>query len=639
MQTYVRPMLWFALAGLLAGCQSAGDGIDARAIRQYSIDEFLGSTSLRGASFSPDNSKILVSSDQTGVLNAYAIPLDGSEPVQLTESTTDAILVESYFPRDERVIYLADQGGNELDHVYVRELDGTIIDITPGEGHKADFLDWAYDGTSFFITTNERDSHYFDIYEVATDGYERARIYQNDSGFSVRAISANRRYIALRKDVTRTNTDVYLHDRETGETRNLTSHEGEVYNDPEVFNVNGLGLYFRSDEGSEFRYLARYDLSANVIRRVVSPNWDVQDARLSRNGKYMLVTINNDARTQLMLMHVGKQTEIQLAEIPAGQISSPRFAPDEETIAFYVSSGRSPRDLFVTSLEASAPRKVTSTLNANINPDDLVEAEVVRFASYDGVEIPGVLYRPHQASAKNKAPALVWVHGGPGGQSRVGYRGLIQYLVNHGYVVYAINNRGSSGYGKTFYTMDDRKHGDADLGDVVASKAMLIETGYVDPERIGIIGGSYGGYMVLAALAFRPEEFEVGVDIFGVANWVRTLESIPPWWEAQRQALFDELGDPSVDREYLTRISPLFHAENIVRPLIVLQGANDPRVLKVESDEIVEAVRANGVPVEYIVFEDEGHGFQKKENQLRGYRAILRFLDQYLKGESAEIAA
>ena len=169
MQTYVRPMLWVFLTGLLAGCQSAGDGIDARAIRQYSIDDFLGSTSLRGASFSPDNSKILVSSDQTGVFNAYAILLDGSEPVQLTESTTDAILVESYFPRDERFIYLADQGGNELDHVYVRELDGTIIDITPGEGHKADFLDWAYDRTSFFITTNERDSHYFDIYEVATD--------------------------------------------------------------------------------------------------------------------------------------------------------------------------------------------------------------------------------------------------------------------------------------------------------------------------------------------------------------------------------------------------------------------------------------------------------------------------------------
>jgi dipeptidyl aminopeptidase/acylaminoacyl peptidase len=204
--------------------------------------------------------------------------------------------------------------------------------------------------------------------------------------------------------------------------------------------------------------------------------------------------------------------------------------------------------------------------------------------------------------------------------------------VNSGYVVYRINNRGSSGYGKTFFSMDDRKHGDADLDDCVASKKFLLDQGYVDPERIGIIGGSYGGYMVLAALTFRPDAFEVGVDIFGISNWMRTLESIPPWWEARRVALYKELGDPGVDRDYLHGISPLFHASNIRKPLMVLQGANDPRVHQVESDEIVEAARANGVEVEYLVFEDEGHGFRKKENRLRGYRAIRDFCDKHLKG-------
>jgi dipeptidyl aminopeptidase/acylaminoacyl peptidase len=245
--------------------------------------------------------------------------------------------------------------------------------------------------------------------------------------------------------------------------------------------------------------------------------------------------------------------------------------------------------------------------------------------------VPGLLYKPHGASARRKAPALVMVHGGPGGQARIGYDALTQYLVNHGYVVYDINNRGSSGYGKTFYAMDDRKHGEADLGDVVASKRMLVETGYVDPDRIGIIGGSYGGFMVLAALAFRPDEFAAGVDLFGVANWLRTLESIPPYWESLREALYAELGDPATDKVRLRRISPLFHAANIRKPLIVLQGANDPRVLQVESDEIVAAVRKNGAPVEYIVFPDEGHGFVKKENERRGYKAILEFLDRHLK--------
>jgi dipeptidyl aminopeptidase/acylaminoacyl peptidase len=277
-------------------------------------------------------------------------------------------------------------------------------------------------------------------------------------------------------------------------------------------------------------------------------------------------------------------------------------------------------------------RKLTDSMNPEINPDDLVDVQLVRYKSFDGVEIPSLLYKPHQVGPEDKAPALVWVHGGPGGQSRIGYRATIQYLVNHGYVVLAVNNRGSSGYGKTFFKMDDRRHGEDDLADCVESKKFLISTGYVDPNRIGIIGGSYGGYMVLAALAFRPEEFAAGVDLFGISNWVRTLESIPPWWEAFKEALYEEMGDPEKDQERLHRISPLFHAERIQKPLMVLQGANDPRVLKVESDEIVEAVRRNSVPVEYVLFDDEGHGFRKKENRIKGYKAILDFLDQHLKG-------
>ncbi|MEJ2596657.1 MAG: prolyl oligopeptidase family serine peptidase, partial [bacterium] len=188
-------------------------------------------------------------------------------------------------------------------------------------------------------------------------------------------------------------------------------------------------------------------------------------------------------------------------------------------------------------------------------------------------------------------------------------------------------------YGKTFYTMDDQNHGEGDLGDCIAGQEFLTSTGVVDTNRIGIIGGSYGGYMVMAALAFAPEEFAVGVNIFGVTNWLRTLKSIPPYWESFRQALYAEMGDPTTaDSVRLYNISPLFHASNVTKPLMVLQGANDPRVLQVESDEIVAAVKANGVPVEYVLFPDEGHGFVKKENEIRGYGQIREFLDEYLKG-------
>jgi dipeptidyl aminopeptidase/acylaminoacyl peptidase len=208
-------------------------------------------------------------------------------------------------------------------------------------------------------------------------------------------------------------------------------------------------------------------------------------------------------------------------------------------------------------------------------------------------------------------------------------------LVNHGYAVLAVNNRGSSGYGKTFYHLDDRKHGDVDLKDCIQARQYLASLGWIDSSRIGIIGGSFGGFMVAAALAFEPDAFDVGVNIFGVTNWLRTLQNIPPWWEAQREALFAEMGDPATDEQRLRAISPLFHASKIVKPLLVVQGANDPRVLQAESDEIVAAVRQTGTPVEYLLFPDEGHGFRKKANRIAASNAYVDFLDLHLKGASA----
>lgn len=296
-----------------------------------------------------------------------------------------------------------------------------------------------------------------------------------------------------------------------------------------------------------------------------------------------------------------------------------------------VSSSVSTNNIYFYNIETTQLTRLTNTLNPEINPDDLVDAEVIRFKSYDGLEVPCIFYKPHHASPSNKVPALVWVHGGPGGQTRLNYSGLRQYLVNHGYAILAVNNRGSSGYGKTFYKMDDLKHGDVDLKDCIASKDFLAETGIIDMEKVGIIGGSYGGYMVMAALAFAPEEFDVGVNIFGITNWIRTLKSMPPHWESFREALYAELGNPfSSDSTRLYNISPLFHAKNITKPVIVLHGANDVTVLQIESDEIVAAIESNGVPVEYVIFEDEGHGFLKTENKIEGHRKIRLFLDKYL---------
>ena len=619
-----------ACSGEPDGTASAVPGEPPAGFTQYTIEQFLGTVGTFGDTFSPDGSKVLVSSDESGIINAYAVPVDGSPPRQLTDSDTESIMVRDWFPGDERFVYTADRGGDELSHVYVRELDGTDTDVTPGENLIAQFFGWAADDESFFVMTNERNPLYFDVYEVATDGYERTLFYRNDEGLDVAAISDDRRWLALSRTNLNSDSDLFLHDRETGERRHLTPHEGRATYSAQSFSPDNASLYLTTNEGSEFSRLAVMDLATGEMETLLDPGWDVLGARFSDGERYLGVVINEDATIRTRLFEMPAMSEVALPDLGGRIIRSIRVSDDESSLAIYAWSSRVPADLFVHRLDGGAPRQLTNSRNPSIDPDHLVDGEVVRFASYDGLEVPGILYRPHQASPATPVPALVWVHGGPGGQSTVVYDGLIQYLVNHGYAVYAINNRGSSGYGKTFFGLDDRRHGDADLDDVVASKGMLIETGWVDEERIGIIGGSYGGYMTLAALTFRPEEFAVGVDIFGISNWHRTVNNIPPWWGSQKDALEDEMGDFD-DDEFFRAKSPIFHADRIVRPLMVLQGANDPRVLQVESDEIVEAVRANGVPVEYVLFPDEGHGFRKKANRLDGYRRIREFLDLHLR--------
>jgi len=630
-------VLALTLVACNTGSESAGD-VDPDPIftpTQYTVADFYKNSGFGGASWSPDGSKILVSSNSTGIWNAYVVPATGGELQALTTSADDAIFAVEYFPADERILYSSDKGGNELSHLYVRETDGTVRDLTPGDKHQANFVGWAGDDESFFITMNNRDPRFFDVHQVASDGYRKTLLFRNPGGFDIGAVSPNGRYVVLTKTRTTNDSDLWLHDRQVGTTKNITAHTGNANNVPADFAPDNSRLLFVSDSGREFAAVRAYDLASGATSTVYEQSWDVAGASFSKSGKYLTVTVNEDARSVQRLLDATSLAPVELTGVPGGVMNGMTVAPNDSALAFYANDGSVPNELYAGRIGV-APTRLTNALHASVKREDLVRPQIVRFKSYDGVEIPGVLYRPHQASRTAKAPAIVFVHGGPGGQATVGYSPLIQALVNHGYVVFDINNRGSSGYGKSFYAMDDRKHGEADLGDVVASKTMLIETGYVDSTKIGIMGGSYGGFMVLAALTLQPDEFKVGVDLFGVANWARTLESVPPYWESFREALYAEMGDPKADSARLHRISPVFHADKIKVPLMVLQGANDPRVLQVESDEIVAGARKNGVPVEYLVFPDEGHGFLKNENKIKGYSAVIAFLDRHLKGLAAQ---
>lgn len=607
--------------------------------RQYTMTQFMDIVQISGGEFSPDESKVVLSSKETGIFNAYEIDLASGEKKALTNSTTDAVFGASYFPNGDQILYSSDSGGNEITHLYVRTPDGSSTDLIQDKKAKAQFFGWSYDKKQLYYSSNSRDKKFFDLHRMQIPDGAEGKVspsvvaYKNDQGLNPTTVSDDDRYIAMVKSNTTSNNDMYLLDTQSGKTKLLSQHDGDATYSPQYFSHDGSKLFYLTDEGGEFTYLASYDMATGAKAKVEEAPWDIMYAYISRNGKYRVVGINNDARTEVKIYDEATGQLVQIPGLPAGDVTNVNISDSEKKMLFFVSSSKSPSNLFVYDFETKELKQLTDTMSKELAENDLVAGEVVRFDSYDGMKVPCLLYKPKGIAAGEKVPALLWIHGGPGGQTRLNYNPIIQHLVNHGYAILAVNNRGSSGYGKTFFQADDLKHGDADLKDCVESKKLLATLPYVDMDKVGIMGGSYGGYMTMAALAFTPEEFKVGVNLFGVTNWYRTLKSIPPWWESFRVALYKELGDPNgPDSVALRNKSPLFHADKITKPFIVLQGSNDPRVLQVESDEIVAAARKNGVPVEYTIFPDEGHGFVKKENNIKASEDILKFLDKYLKG-------
>ena len=602
---------------------------DTQNIQQYSIETLMSNNRSSGGYFSKDADKLIYSSDKSGIFNIYEVDLSTNEETQLTDSKEESFFVRGYSPNTGEVIYSADKGGNENSHIYlIRE--GNSIDLTPGENTKASYVGWTNDELGMYIISNSRDPRFFDLYKIDIVTLESEMVFKNDSGYNLNSISNNDRYLVLSLNLSRSEQKLFLYDVKSKQQVEISNQAANFSG--QNFDKNDENYFYTTNYDSEFYYLMSYNLKNGERSTVYKTNWDVEFSYLSKNNSYRVIAVNEDAQNKLTIKNMSDQSDLNLIGFENMNINSVVFSDDEKLLRVSAGSPNSPGDIYTYELSSNKLNKITSNLNSNVNPKDLVNAEVIRYESFDGLEIPAILYKPHSASKKNKVPALVWVHGGPGGQSRIGYRALIQYLVNHGYAILAVNNRGSSGYGKTFYSLDDLNHGEDDLQDCVWGKKWLQGQDYINPDKIGIIGGSYGGFMTMAAMTFEPEEFKVGVNIYGVTNWIRTLRSIPAYWESTRESLYKEMGNPyTEDSLRLYNISPLFHAKNIKNPVMVLQGANDPRVLQIESDEMVQEARDAGAYVEYVLFEDAGHGFIKKEQQIEGNEKILTFLENYLK--------
>ena len=634
MQHNLKNLLFLTCLSFLMICinVSCKKETKSRMPQQYTIEQLYNNVDIYGADFNQDETKILIGTNKSGIYNVGEMTISDTSLSMLTNSTNDAFYAEKYVVGTDQFIYSADKGGDENSHLYVKSVNDTIVkDITPWPNSANTFLGWSNDKKSIYVSSNKRDVKYFDLMKIEVGSWTPTMIYQNDEGYEVSLISASERYVSLSKSVTTDKNELYMYDT-TSKTNKKISNDSESTWYAMAFEKNDSIFYFSTNDGGEFSYLVKYNINSGAQEKVYEDKWDVVNMSLSENEKYRSVFINEDGKNKILLFDHATGKQVKFPEIADGDVLGVNISRSEQNMLLSIGSSTSPRNLYLYNITNNELKKLTNSLNPAINEDDLVKAEVVRFKSFDGMEIPAIYYKPLQADKNNKAGALVWVHGGPGGQSRVGFSNSIQYLVNHGYAVLAVNNRGSSGYGKSFYKMDNKDHSNGDLKDCIYGKKWLQQQEYIDSSAIGIYGGSYGGCMVLGALAFHPDEFKVGVNLFGVANWLRTLKSIPPYWESFRKALYDEMGDPyTQDSVRLRSISPLFNYEKINKPLLVFQGSNDVRVLKVESDEIVAGVKKNGVPVEYVLYPDEGHGFNKKENQMTTSIKTLEFLDKYLK--------
>lgn len=663
-----KQWIWPALALIaLAACAEderepavdaePGDGNDVVA---YDTEVFFdtityGLSHGGGHAFSADGTRLLIHSDQTGVFNAYALHLDDGRTEPLSDSANNAVFGVSWFPDDDRVLLTGDVGGDEHNSVFVREPDGTLHDLLPegdyevaGQQSGLRFEAWQADGEAFFLSSTERDPQLADLYRYDAETYEREMVFENsrDLPFPTRGfnISPDGRWLALDFHPTRYDFDIYLVDLHS-EAR---EPEPILASGPEVeemyrgigFTPDSTKLVYGTDKDGEFLQPWTYEIATGETEQLFETEWDITSARtnvdsgitFSPDGRYRVEIVNADARNRVTITDTERGEPIDLSFLPEGMISRPRFAADGHHLVIRLERDTRPTDIYLVDLEQRSATRLTEALNPAIDEAHLVESEVVRFDSYDGLEIPGLLYRPHGASAETPVPAMVWVHGGPGAQARQGYSALFQYLVNQGYAVYAINNRGSRGYGKTFRMADRRRHGEADLGDVIASREFLESFDWIDSERIGVMGGSYGGYLTLSAMTFHPEVFDVGISIVGFSDYADNIAR-GGWRLPRLPAAYDEMGHPEHDREMLREKSPLFFADQVQRPLFIAAGANDVRVPISQNDRFVEAAREAGVEVEYLVFEDEGHGFRKRANRITAVESYVDFLDRHLAGE------
>ncbi|MWV65558.1 alpha/beta fold hydrolase [Halorubrum sp. JWXQ-INN 858] len=635
-------------------------------MHQYDIERYLNVRSAGGADLGPDG-RLSFLLDTTGTPQVWSLEGPVEWPEQHTFSEERVTFVDSSPERAEAVFGM-DRGGNERAQLYRLDFgSGRVTDLTRRPDAKHRWGGWDGDGERFAFTSNRRENAVFDVYVQDRDGTDgdAERLYEGDGWLSVAGWSPSDDRLIVHEAGSSFDHDLYTLSVATGELTHHTPHDGDVrYGSPE-WGPDGESIYLVTDRDSDALRLERLDLSTggfSVVETVhgdegerdVAPGGggsdeddegarDDRDAASDGEGPWNVdgVAVHEDSRRVVYSRNVDGYTEITVGELvgpdridalpapdlPDGIAGGVSFGPDGDRFAITATGSTATADVHVVETTTGATERWTAASTAGIPPDTFIEPELVHYPTFDGLEIPAYFSVPETEPPAAGYPVIVDIHGGPESQRRPSFSPVKQYLLNHGYAVFEPNVRGSAGYGKAYAALDDVEKRMDSVADVRAGAEWLHDHPEVDPDRLVAMGGSYGGFMVLASLTEYPELFAAGIDIVGIANFVTFLENTGDWRRSLREAEYGSLAD---DREFLESISPINRIDRIAAPLFVLHGANDPRVPVSEAEQIVERAREQDVPVRKLVFDDEGHGFSKLENRIEAYRSVVDFLAEHV---------
>ncbi len=582
-------------------------------------------------SYSPDGKQLAFSSNADGQFNLWVLELESGDSRQLTRFIDNAVRDLSWSPRGNRILYTADTQGDEKHQLYLISPEGgesTALTSRPDVQYFLAERDaWSPDGDYIAFAGNDRELTAQDaiIRQVATG--EDDRVLMDGEIYFASGWSPDGTKMTAIKSVSTIDMRPIVVDVQSGKGEMLAVADAPALYLPGPWKADGTGFWMVTDKDQEFSGLAFVDAESGAMTWVEQPAWDVEAVSASEDGRYLAWAVNEDGYSRLHLTNLESGWEIPLPSFPDGILKSGLvFSPDGNQIAFQFETATSPAGISLYDIPTGTVRNLTHAWKADLSGVQMIEPELVRFEAFDGLQIPAWILKPH---GDGPFPVVYSIHGGPEAQERpnYAYRGFYQYLLSQGIGVLATNIRGSNGYGKSYQKLIHRDLGGNDLKDFESSAQFLRTVPWVDPERIAVFGGSYGGFAVLTCVSRLPEYWAAGVDIVGPSNLVTMLRSFPPTWTELAKTIF---GDVENEEEDLLRRSPITYVDQIVAPLFVIQGANDPRVVKAESDQIVEKLRARGVEVRYDVYEDEGHGFTKKENELKAMSDSAEFLKQHL---------